>query len=127
LQFLKRIAIDIFNLKMLRSLLLIGLFLNLTSCRSQPKNAEVSESVRQYYVKLSLQDGGSTYEINTVKILNSVKLKSQSAWHIKVQVDGSSANYSLPNTEFPQKFSETLVFEFSRNKKGKWECRRLPE
>jgi hypothetical protein len=127
LQFLKRIAINISNLKMFRSLLLIGLFLNLTSCRSQPKNAEVSESVRQYYVKLSLQDGGSTYEINTVKILNSVKLKSQSAWHIKVQVDGSSANYSLPNTEFPQKFSETLVFEFSRNKKGKWECRRLPE
>jgi len=62
-----------------------------------------------------LQDGGSTYVIESVGIINSIKVKSKADWKVKVQVKVTSANFSLSKTEMPDAFIETIAFLLNPN------------
>lgn len=105
---------------MIYAMVCLGM-LFLSACSTQPKEEDVKEVVRHYYLGLSTQAGGGSYEIDQIAILHKFKTMHNDTLQFVVAVSGGYENGSIAGDAGALRdFSDTVPFEIYKNSAGYW-------
>lgn len=107
-------------------LLLLFCLAAMTSCKKGPADRDIEDSVRQYYLGISLQAGGGSYDISGITILNKFKTMHNDTLVVEVAVSGMYENGSIAGEAGePRSFSDTVSFSIFQNNAKSWEAERI--
>ncbi|NUM31012.1 MAG: hypothetical protein HUU47_01660 [Bacteroidetes bacterium] len=108
----------------IKKILFFALVVFFNGCAfSQPDSSEIIKNVKKHYKQISLADGSPTYEVENIKI-EEVKKSQNDTFLVKVTVNGTYENLSIPDQEQKEHdFENKHTFIFYKNTYQQWECK----
>ena len=109
----------------MRHFILLFLTAGVISCQShhqtakEPSDADIEQAIKDMYAHMSSADGGGSYHISNIEILEKKPGKDADHFLVKIKASGTFKNPPLANPKPDEDYAETrdeeIVF-----KQGKW-------